>query len=345
MINFLFRNYLLSVMLIFCFSSEIFASSTCVGRFVNPITEISWSCVLPIQLGPVKIGGFGGEPKTRDTKNPSCPICFCKRGIIPFVPGIPLAFWEPIRIIDITRTPLCMVNLGGIHLGSRSREKLGGWTKGFDEHFAHRSFYHLHYYVYPLIYLLEVIANVVCLEKGTIDLLYLSEFDPAWNDEVLQNLMYPDSILFANVAAQVACTADCVASSFGMPIDSMYFCSGCHGNMFPIAGGNADHAGGVRTSILLAMRALAKLHRAGIAEQTATTECNYNGKLCKTTRNWFIKKSQYKLQMTYPKFKKDNYSCIPLGMTDLLYSINKEYPFKGEDWGYILWRKRNCCFL
>jgi conjugal transfer pilus assembly protein TraU len=23
----------------------------------------------------------------------------------------------------------------------------------------------------------------------------------------------------------------------------------------------------------------------------------------------------------------------------------KEYPYDGQDWGYLIWRKKNCCFL
>lgn len=330
--------------MVFSFSCSL-AGDTCQGKFVNPITEVAWGCVLPIHIGPVKINSMGSGAKARDTKNPSCPICFCTKDKIPMVPGIPLGFWEPVRMIEITRTPFCMVNIGGINLGADDNEKMGGYQKGCDKNLSHKSYYHVHYYFYPLIALLEVIADLGCMDKGSIDVLYMSEFDPMWNDELLQNLMYPDSFLFGNPVFQASCIADCVKASFGFPLDFMFWCAGCLGNMYPIGGVNADHIGGVKTSILLSMRVINKMHRAGLAHDTSTSSCKIDGPLCRSSRRWFIKKSQYKLQMVYPKYKNDNNACIPLGMTDLLYSMGKEFPYRGQDWGYILWRKRNCCFF
>jgi conjugal transfer pilus assembly protein TraU len=40
-----------------------------------------------------------------------------------------------------------------------------------------------------------------------------------------------------------------------------------------------------------------------------------------------------------------NNGCQPLGKSNILYDNNKEFPIKGETWGYLLWRKKNCCAL
>ena len=45
----------------------------CTGKFVNPITDVCWSCLFPITLAGVKIVGGGGF----DTKATKDPICFC----------------------------------------------------------------------------------------------------------------------------------------------------------------------------------------------------------------------------------------------------------------------------
>jgi conjugal transfer pilus assembly protein TraU len=42
---------------------------------------------------------------------------------------------------------------------------------------------------------------------------------------------------------------------------------------------------------------------------------------------------------------KGEFACVPFGMNDSLYNSFKEFPFGGEDFGYLLWRKKNCCFL
>ncbi|WP_341753548.1 TraU family protein [Candidatus Tisiphia endosymbiont of Dioctria rufipes] len=137
--------------------------NTCQGRFVNPITDICWSCLLPISIGGFNIGK-GSSPKKRDTKNPSSPLCLCTKGNVP-IPGIAIGFWEPVRLVDITRTPYCMVNLGGLSLGTDLR-KVSSYARGYGDHHAHHSFYHVHYYIYPLIYWLELITDFICLEQS-----------------------------------------------------------------------------------------------------------------------------------------------------------------------------------
>jgi conjugal transfer pilus assembly protein TraU len=319
------------------------ANITCQGRFVNPITDICWSCILPISIGSLGIGK-GSTPKKRDTKNPASPVCMCTRGNIS-TPGITLGFWEPVRLVDVTRTPYCMTNLGGVSLGS-DHKRIGSYNRSYADHsYKHDSFYHLHYYIYPLIYWLELITDFICLERSSFDVAYMSEFDVTWNDPKLQSLFNPEAILFGNPIAQAACSLDCASSTFDMPIDSMFWCAGCLGNMYPFSGANADHEGGVQSSSLLTMRILAKYHRLGLADETSTSDGRINGELCRKSKALKIKKSQYKLQMVNPKpmTGKEDIGCWPVGLTDLAYSSFREYPYKGQDFGYLIWRKKNCC--
>ncbi len=323
---------------------SVSASITCKGHFVNPISDICWSCLLPISIGGLSIGK-GGTPKKRDSKNPASPLCACVKANIP-IPGISIGFWEPARLVDITRTPYCMTNLGGISLGTDLR-KISSFNRHYDDRHVHDSFYHVHYYVYPLIYWLELITDFICLEKSSFDVAYMSEFDVTWNDEKLQNLLNPEALLFASPLAQEACSLDCASSTFSMPLDRMFWCAGCLGNLYPFSGANADHVGGVQNSSLLTTRIIAKMHRIGLATETSTADARINGKLCRKSRVFKIKKSQYKLQMTNPRptTGKDDLSCWPIGLTDLLYSKFREYPYDGQDWGYLIWRKKNCCAL
>ncbi|MBL0942339.1 MAG: TraU family protein, partial [Alphaproteobacteria bacterium] len=57
-----------------------------------------------------------------------------------------------------------------------------------------------------------------------------------------------------------------------------------------------------------------------------------------------IRKTQYKTQMVYP-IPGAARGCHPLGRFDLLWSSGKQFPYKGEDYGYVIWRKRNCCLM
>ena len=45
------------------------------------------------------------------------------------------------------------------------------------------SFYQVHWYLYPLIFWLELLVDFVCMEKGDFDLAYVTELDPFWNDD------------------------------------------------------------------------------------------------------------------------------------------------------------------
>lgn len=326
----------------------VFAKMPCSGRFVNPITDICWSCILPISIGPYTLAKGGGV-KNRDISNPkggvpTAPICNCTRENIP-VPGVAIGFWEPVRLVDVTRTPYCMTNLGGMQMGPTQMTKVSSYHRRYGINRSHDSFYHLHYYIYPLIYWLELITDFICLEKSTFDVAYMSEFDVTWNDEKLQRLVNPEAWLFGNPIAQAACTLDCAAATASTPLDSMFWCAGCWGNMYPLSGHDADHVGGVQNSSLLTMRILSKMHRLGLAQETSTDENKMNGKICRKNRAMKIKKSQYKLQMTNPKSTSGPIGCWPLGLTDTMYSSFKEYPHDGEDWGYLIWRKKNCCAL
>ncbi|EBN9933204.1 conjugal transfer protein TraU, partial [Salmonella enterica] len=84
----------------------------CDGNFVNPISDICWDCIFPMTIGDVAV--FPGDAP--DTDNPSMPIQFC-----PLPPplfqrvGMAIGYWEPFALTDVTRSPYCMVNMGGFN--------------------------------------------------------------------------------------------------------------------------------------------------------------------------------------------------------------------------------------
>ena len=230
-------------------------SLTCTGRFPNPITDICWSCILPISIGSATIANFDGQ---EDIANPSSPVCSC--GVNPSV-GLSIGFWEPARHVEAVRKPFCLASLGGIDLdpgipapaGARFTHSQGDGDGG--------SFYQAHFYVNPVLYWLQVVADFPCLERGSFDLAYLTEVDPLWNDDELTLILNPEAVLFANPVAVAACAADCVAATAGFGIAELFWCAGCQGGIYPLDGHVPYHMGGVRTAALLAQRLTAKMHR------------------------------------------------------------------------------------
>ena len=68
------------------------------------------------------------------------------------------------------------------------------------------------------------------------DLMNLSEVDPSWNHPELAALLSPDLAAYANPAAISACTADGVAALNAQPMDSLHWCAGSLGNLYPLSG-------------------------------------------------------------------------------------------------------------
>ena len=111
--------------------------------------------------------------------------------------------------------------------------------------------------------------------------------------------------------------------------------------MYPLTGNVAAHVGGVQASLLASQRLLYRLHRAGLAWGTMGS-----GALCGRYPMPVMKKSQYRWQMTQPVPAVDPFTgCNPTGRSSVLWETLRELPVAGENFGFLLWKKRNCCLL
>ena len=323
---------LISMLLAPAYAAVPTGGATCHGRFANPITDICWSCLFPLTIGGIGIVS-DGQP---DIGNPSSPVCYCNN---PPRLGISIGFWEPVRMVDVTRTPFCMVGLGGLSLDPGIGAPRGAQV-GHDSQ-TRNSFYQVHWYANPILAWLEVLLDFPCLEQGSLDLAYLTEVDPLWSDDELSAILNPEAVLFANPVAKAACAADCVAASAGFPVASLFWCAGCQGSIYPMTGHVTTHIGGVQASVLLTQRMTAKMHR-----QLTTFATAGSRGLCGAYPLPIFDKTHYKLQMTYPvpaTAKVAGQCCQPYGRTTMIWGSGKSFPVSGEDFSYQIFRKRNCC--
>lgn len=194
-----------------------------------------------------------------DPKSPKEVPCFCKRPPLNIpIPGIPVGFWEPVRLVDVTRTPFCLVSMGGLCLGGGGTQGQGDIEENPDDG-THHSFYQVHWYTYPVMTALEILVDFACLESLSIDLAYLTELDPLWNDDEKSGILNPEGILFGNLIAQAACVVDCIEATRHLPKNDLFWCGGCQGSLYPFTGTVTEHMGGVQASLLLTQRMMAKL--------------------------------------------------------------------------------------
>jgi len=193
-----------------------------------------------------------------------------------------------------------------------------------------------------LLYWLNILTDALCVESGDFDIAYLSELDPTWQDDELTFLLNPEAAVFGNLLAQAACGADSLASLAGLPIDSLFWCAGAQGSMYPLNGRVQEHVGGVQASTLLTERMTYKMHREGLLWDSVGQN---SPALCYQYPTPILPKSRYRYQMInpIPTASGGEDGCHAFGHTTSIWGAMHEYPYKGEDFGYLVWRKRNCC--
>ncbi len=262
-------------------------------------------------------------------------MCSDNNGVPQF--GLPMGLWMPARLVEVTRVPYCSPSLGGIRLKSSAR-LLGGQRSNAGD--TDGTFMNYHYFYFPLMSMLNLFLVPECRGDGfsDFDLGYLSELDPSWNDDELSFYLAPESAIFANPIAMSACVADAVMSTAGRPIESMYWCAGTWGNMYPLTGNVGADASPVRTASLITTRALAALHRRGLARKTMGDDA-----LCGSSLHPMIPKSQYRFSQLFPMAEADGSCCHNIGASTFTWGEWRTKPGNGEDFVNLVWRYTDCC--
>lgn len=279
------------------------------------------------------VSGVNVTPGYNDLSESSERFCKC-HGVPPKL-GLPLTFWEPTLLVDVTRHAYKLLGMGGISVGQENVKNRGSVGIVGDGP-SQNSFYHVHLYTWPLIAWLDLFADFPCITKGDVEVAYMSELDPLWNDEQLSFIMNGEAALFASPPAQLACIADCSAATANKPVDKLFWCAGCNGSLYPFTGTVAHHVGGLQASSLLLQRVLAKLHRAHVLKGYPQKE------FCEAKYMPVINKSLYKTQVVHPAPQVKG-PCNALGRSPLVWGNGKSYPMGGEDFVYFVWTKKQCC--
>jgi conjugal transfer pilus assembly protein TraU len=273
--------------------------------------------------------------------------CVCLLGVC--IPGLPIGYFEPVRLVEVVHDQLCFPTFG-TSLGAGGFSFIGAGSESTQiENLEQNHLYmHVHYMAFPLWYIIGLVVDSLCVNPSgafdEIDILFMSEIDPTWNDDVLAMILSPEALLLANPISLMACAADSLAASVDFPIDALFWCAGSAGYLYPMDGNVSGAGNDIQRSALLTYRMLAKLARTGAELYTAGNAVL----ICSDYPTGIIVKSQYKFQLLYPipSFRSPLGSCChPLGRTSIMWGGGKEIPAVGEDFVWLLWRLQRCCML
>ena len=292
--------------------------------------DLCYECMFPITIsGLTLISGPMDDPSPSSRS----PICICSD---PFPRiGIPVSFFEPNRLIEVVSEPYCFPSFG-----FSATSNLGGMLGGNKQNggtSSKRNFMQSHYGIFPVLSILELITDFLCMESSGVDYAYITEVDPLWNSDTLAAIISPEALLFGNPVTNLACIADSISSNFGYPIDLLFWCMGSWGNSYPMTGSHSAKNSYMADVAGIASKMIYKMHRELILWGSVG-----NQGLCGKYPMPIWKKTAYRLQPVIPIATPE---AIVIGQTGLNWDSFKNPPSLFNNYSFILFKKRDCCAL
>lgn len=332
-------------------TSESTVDTTCPASNIigtGIISNICWSCIFPLRMAGITIfsnsqtssgtdsNGFALSSKPgvpSDAANKA--FCLCDNDVLPTA-GIPVGMWLPSELYETTMTPGCSSTLGGIKLGIADELYLG--TAGDPtSDLEQQSFNHIHTYSYPIVLMMDLFTK--CANSySDIDILYMSEIDPLWNDPLVALYGNPMSVFGSSIVAQAACAADAVSSSLGSPVDDLFWCGGTWTSTLAPYTGYEHAQGNMQFTSAAALKALAMNSARGISR-------NYvgNDALCQATYQPMLKRSHYRWQVAWPNAEATRNHAS--GEALLRWAAGRTVPGVAEMPIYLRWNWTDCCAI
>lgn len=334
----------------------LITNATCPDvNFFKQITRLCWRCFFPFTLFGFPVGGT----TLRLPSGRAAPLCICPGRILPMIPspGFTLGWWAPDHVIESVRSPWCMPSLGGVALsadmltgsdigitGSAAASKLlparmgkQNPVKGDGSDKKDGAFYNFHWIKFPLAYLLGWLSDFACSKKQAtaIDIAFMSEFDPSWNNDELAIWTSPETTLFTGTWAPIACAVDGIASTTTKPMKSIFWCAGTWGQLYPYSGNTPTAQSDARDASLNAIKGVAKMHRFTLARKSYG-----NSAVCWDLPYFILDKQQYRLQTMAPIPELNNHW---IGASTFRWGEWRNIPAIGEDFVWMQWTYHECC--
>lgn len=330
---------ILSIYILMLFNINAFA--VCNANNVAPLYTrldlVCYQCMMPIKMGGVALSsGFMPEGFARVNN----PICKCPGKIFGYPQvGTPVGYYAPDRLIDIVQDSMCFPSIAS-DLSKNNIElnlKLGG-TKTKEDNQSGITFYQAHEIYFAASAILELFTDVLCLTSNSsiLDIGYITEFDPVWQKSSLSAILSPEAILFNNPVTNLACVPDSISSQANLPLDPLFWCKGSWGNTYPLSGYVSKKAL-VEDAASVAATFIFKMHR-----ELLTWNSSGPSALCFAHPLPIWIKSSNRLQLMHPI---PNPFASSIGQSAMIWGIAKNPPFVGDSFGFLWFRKHDCCFL
>lgn len=258
-------------------------------------------------------------------------ICFCPKGWTVDV-GVVWQYWEPFLLIDTSSSANYSAMLGEGGTDTLNNVINGRNSSSSGKEVNESTFYQAHGFLLPLM----VYQPCDRTDYGA----WWSEFDSTWQNDELAAVIEPEATIYANIAMQLSCEADAVATNLGSPLDAMPWCIGSGGSSYPLTG-HVDNDNMVQASNTAAARLLYKLCRLLMICDPAYSYCAGS---CTYTPVWI--KSHYKMYPVRPT--RWMTTAFPVGMTEELYGAGLNPPYAGtlgsnDEFLWVVHRLHRCC--
>lgn len=305
-----------------------YCMDNCKASFINPITDIRWDAMFPVEIAGIEVKGPSNLP---DPDKIGSVICMCRRGNN-IVLGVTVSYWNPTRIVETTKVPYCFPTMGGLQISNPEQ----GTKHGTNDNDTPYTKQNAHWYVFPVWHVLDLFIDNPCVPVEGFDLAYMTEIDPTWNNDLIGFILNPEALLFANPVAQLACIADSVSATTNKPIDSLFWCQGSWNSTYPLTG-SISEGNYIKANAGLASRMIYKMNREALHWDTAIDYCG-----AQITPIWH--KSHYKIHMMKPVRSEP----MLIGRPSPLWESGKN-PTYGTDqnspdnFSWVIFQRVKCC--
>lgn len=315
------------------------ACHTMSGSIVDVLANMDWNNAFPITFFGIDIGGGGNPPRLHEDAFCQCNWRTPGLNAIPY--GIGLTFWNPIYIVETSKAAGCFITLPveGLLKGYTAQNS-GKGSVGAHKGGSQRR--QIHFYSFPVLKMLDMFTEVFCSggNKG-FDLVYLTEIDPTWQNDLWAATFFPEGTLFSNVLARVACGVEAAKVNFGRsyPIDAMWWCLGAQ-HLYPVSGNSDTGTASEQTNMKALGRFLFRQHRLSALSTTIGKKA-----ACFATYSPRLPKQQYRIDPVFPSAVRGVSKPIVLGRSYLFWKFPPPvFNYASHESGaFVLWRGTQCC--